>query len=126
MALNLRLINKEEGFVQEDNRQVYRSYRTYIVEMDNVGDIYFITYDYIKHNDWSNKTVSINRNYSLRDKVYLQDIYFEAPNKFNKLESEKYEIGTTSYGSLLPEEIDFVIEGYQIAKEVVELLRSTL
>lgn len=49
---------------------------------------------------------------------YLPDIYV----KYDKEIS--YKIQTTSYGALVPEEIAKVIEGYHVALQTVEIVKS--
>lgn len=55
-------------------------------------------------------------------KNYIPEIYYE-DNYFGE-RNPRFEIQTTSYGALNPEEIQKVIKGYQEAVEAVEILTN--
>ena len=78
-------------------------------------------------------TVKINRAY-YKDGTMIEDFYIEPYHDDRYLPKiyfrdgafgssvKKFEIQTTSYGALDPEEIKKVIDGYQLALAVVETL----
>lgn len=56
-----------------------------------------------------------------REMEYLPDIYFNY-SIFGDDDEREFKIQTTSYGSLTPDEIQQVIDGYKEAVEVVNVL----
>ena len=65
------------------------------------------------------ETVSVDISYKERHDNYMPEIYYERRIGENK---GHFEIQTTSYGSLVPEDIIKVIDGYKEALEVVRVL----
>lgn len=55
---------------------------------------------------------------------YLPEISESDDNFSNKETGLSFEIQTTSYGCLKPEEIKKVILGYQVAMETIEIVRE--
>lgn len=113
--LRIERIKAEQGTFEEDGREVYSMYREYEVTADG-EKVYMVHYNLRKIGDYQNEDIAVLRNH---EKEYLQDIYFEQANKYNDLEKSRFEIQTTAYGSKTVEEIDKVIEGYEIAKALV-------
>ncbi len=62
--------------------------------------------------------------YPNRNESYLPEIYIDC-GIWGK-DEPKFKIQTTSYGSLESEEIQKVIPGYNVAMEVVELIKKQL
>lgn len=67
------------------------------------------------------KHISVTKDYSER---YLPAIYFTG-RRFGK-DVNEFEIQTTSYGALKPEDIQKVMEGYEQALKVVSILTEEL
>lgn len=66
------------------------------------------------------KRFSVNVSYDDRNENYIPEIYYW-DDIFGE-EKPRFEIQTTSYGALSPEEIKKVIAGYNEAVEAVEIL----
>lgn len=113
--LRIERIKAEQGTFEEDGREVYSMYREYEVTADG-EKVYTVRYNLRKIGDYQSEDIAVLRNH---EKEYLQDIYFEQANKWSGLEKSRFEIQTTAYGSKTVEEIDKVIEGYEIAKALV-------
>ena len=65
------------------------------------------------------ETISVDISYKEQHDNYMPEIYYERRFGENK---GHFEIQTTSYGSLIPEDIKKVIDGYKEALEVVRVL----
>lgn len=113
--LRIERIKAEQETFEEDGREVYAMYREYEVTADG-EKVYMVRYNLRKIGDWQNEGIAVIRNY---ENEYLQDIYFEQASKYNDIEKSHFEIQTTAHGSKTLEEIDKVIEGYEIAKALV-------
>lgn len=80
---------------------------------------YNVNVDVIHYEDGSSyRNISVNAKDWGKD--YIPQIYYEEP--FERKSDAHFEVQTTAYGSLRPEEIDKVIAGYQQAKETAEIL----
>lgn len=67
-------------------------------------------------------SISVSPDYRKRDESYLPEIYY-SNGEFGR-EEKGVKIQTTSYGSLKVEEIQKVIEGYNKALEIAEVLSA--
>lgn len=75
----------------------------------------------------------VEKEYSNRDEIIL-DFVVSAREKYKYIptilydswDTKEFRIQTTSYGSLVPDEINKVIEGLQEAQEVVKTIKANL
>lgn len=100
---------KEATQNKEEVKTTYRLYQAGKYEVD-VTDR-----EYKDGNTWRN--IGISKDYNER---FLPEIFFS--NSIISKGEEKFNIQTTSYGSLEPDEIKQVIEGYEYALEAVRIL----
>ena len=120
--IELKLITSREREVEYRDEKLIEKRMDYIIEFEG-NAIYNVIKNTSDYGEFQIKQVYVapaDRN------NYFPDIYFEEPNKHNGLEKETYKIQTTAYGAMDVNEIDKVIEGYQIAKETVALLKENL
>lgn len=110
--LDLRLVEQETN-----NRG--QEYKVYDIRLNATDEepIYRVTYG---ESDY--KYISICVSYKARNEQYMPEIYFEDADRWNNRQLPGFKIQTTSYGAQEVEEIDKVIAGYQVAKEVVAKL----
>lgn len=86
-----------------------------------LGQHYSVVRNITRYPDGDKLTrISVELSYEDRHNNYFPEIYYE--DDFFGEEKPRFEIQTTAYGAMNPEEIKKVIAGYQEALEAVEIL----
>ena len=108
--LELIKINEETKIdLQHNTTKEWTEYRIGRYTVDHIV--------YTNENGYSTTRISVTKDW---DSEYLPTIYYE--NMFDSDEDKYFTIQTTAYGAKKPDEIKYIMAGYQEAIEVVKVL----